>query len=442
VTEITVKGGMLVSPDGERRADLAIDNGRVVAVGRLEPRGQVVDATGLVVLPGMVDTHVHLMDPGQTEREDFPTGTRAAAARGVTTIVEHTHASPIRSSAELREKKHHLTGRANVDYGLAAHVWPDKIHEIGELSAQGTALFKIFSCDTHGVPGLDSARMERALAEIARHGGRCLIHNEDQTLTAEAERRLKSDGRLDPGLLIEWRSRKAELVAVASTAAALLGTGAVATFAHVSSPEVLGVIDAFRALGAEIVAEACPQYFALDEPEVHELGALRKFTPPARIRSEDERTAMWGAVRRARFSHFSTDHAPATLEQKTGPDFWGAPFGLPGLDTTLPFLIDAALTGIITMSDVVRLYATAPAARYRLSKGVLTVGADADLVLVDTQATWAVENQDIISKAGWSPFAGRVFRGRVVATYLRGEEIARDGRCHDRRTGRFLQPQA
>lgn len=440
VTTTTIRGGTLVTADDMRRSDLLIADGRIVAVGELAPAGEVIDASGLLVLPGMVDTHVHLMDPGDTDREDFPTGTSAAAARGVTTIVEHTHAHPIRSVGDLLEKRQHLAGRANVDFGLAAHVWPDRIEDMEPLAGEGISFFKIFTCTTHGVPGLDPMTMTRALESVRRADSRCLIHSEDESITLDAERRLRSLGRVDPGLLVEWRSREAELVAVAATAAAVLETGAVATIAHVSNPAVLDVIDAFRRLGADLAAEACPQYFAFDEAEVEAEGALRKFTPPARIRSQMERTAMWEAVRARRFSHFSTDHAPSTLEQKGKPDFWGAPFGLPGLDTTLPFLIDAALSGQISVSDVVRLYATAPAARYRLPKGVIGVGFEADLVLVDPEASWAVGDQDIISKAGWTPYAGRTFRGRVIATYLRGEQIASDGRCHDRRLGHFVRP--
>lgn len=391
-------------------------------------------------MPGMVDTHVHLMDPGDTEREDFIHGTSAAAARGVTTIIEHTHSHPIRSVKDLDDKIGHLAGRANVDFGLAAHVWPDMVGEIAALVEAGVAFFKIFTCHTHGVPGLDTARLATALRSISAVGSRCLVHNEDEALTADAEARLKALGRVDPELLIEWRSREAELVAVASTATILLGAGAVATFAHVSNPAVLDVIDAFRQLGGDIAAEACPQYFAIDENEVAEAGALRKFTPPARIRDEGDRSAMWDAVRLGRFSHFSTDHAPSTLLQKTGTDFWEAPFGLPGLDTTLPFLIDAALAGHLSLSEIVRLYATAPAARYRLPKGVIAIGGDADLVMVDPESTWTVQNKEIISKAGWSPYSGRTFRGRVVATYLRGVEIAKDGACHDLRTGTFIRP--
>jgi dihydroorotase (multifunctional complex type) len=441
MNRLIVKGGTVVSAQGQRRADLIIEEGKVLDVAAIEStQGEVIDATGLLVLPGMVDTHVHLMDPGPTEREDFPTGTNAAAARGVTTIVEHTHAHPVRTTEDLRDKLGHLEGRANVDFGLAAHVWPDAIGGLPDLAADGITFFKIFTCDTHGVPGLDPAELTDALTSIAAADGRTLIHNEDQSLTADAERRLREEGRTDPGLLIEWRSREAEIVAIACTAAAVLTSGARATFAHVSNPTVLDVIDAFRGLGASIAAEACPQYFALDEDEVRREGALRKFTPPARIRSSRERADMWQAVTESRFSFFSTDHAPSTMEQKTKAGFWEAPFGLPGLDTTMPFLIDAALRGRMDLTDVVRLYSTEPARWYRLAKGRLGPGADADFVLVDPEGSWTVEGADVISKAGWSPYAGRTFQGRVVATYLRGVEVARHGRPHDLRRGRFVRP--
>ncbi len=440
MTTMTIKGGTLISASGQSRGDVLIDAGRIVAVGDVETIGDVVNASGQLVMPGMVDTHVHLMDPGETDREDFPFGTRAAAARGVTTIVEHTHSHPVRSPQDLREKRHHLKGRSNVDYGLAAHVWPDRIDQIAGLSAEGISFFKIFTCDTHGVPGLNQESLHAALTAIAAADGRCLIHNEDEELTSEAERSLRAANRVDPALLGEWRSREAELMAVTDSSAVVLDTGAKATFAHVSTREVLDVIDAYRDLGADIVAEACPQYFALDEDEVNEHGALRKFTPPARIRSESERAEMWQAVKDRRFSHFSTDHAPSTIQQKTTGDFWDAPFGLPGLDTTMPFLIDAALSGRMMMSDLVRLYATGPAARYRLPKGVIAEGADADIVLVDPEGSWTVRDEDILSKAGWSPYSGRTFRGQVVTTYLRGEEVARDGSCHDMRTGQFVRP--
>jgi dihydroorotase len=438
--ELVVKGGLVVSPEGRHRADLAISGGRVVAVGDLEVAGTAIDASGLLVLPGMVDTHVHLMDPGPTEREDFPTGTRAAAARGVTTIVEHTHAHPLRRPKDLAEKRSHLDGRSNVDFGLAAHLWPEDIPGMAAMWAAGATFFKMFTCTTHGVPGLDAASVDAALKRLAGFGGRALVHCEDESLTALAEKTLKESGRVDPALLTEWRSREAELVAVAAVSVLALTSEAAVTLAHVSNPMAAGIVSTARRQGADLAAEACPQYFALDESEVIELGPLRKFTPPARITSERDRVAMWNTLGKGAYSHIATDHAPSTLEQKSNGDMWSAPFGLPGLDTTLPYFLDAAFDGRMEVEDVVRLYSAAPARRYGLSprKGALQLGSDADFVLVDPDGLWEVRDEDIHSKAGWSPFTGRVFRGSIVATYLRGRLVAENGRAADERNGLFI----
>lgn len=437
--DLTVKGGLLVLPEGSRIGDLGITDGKIAEVGDLPVAGNVVDAGGLMVFPGMVDTHVHLMDPGPTEREDFPTGTAAASARGVTTIVEHTHAWPVRSPGELAKKLRHLEDRSNIDYGLAAHLWPEDVDGIGALWRAGVTFFKIFTCTTHGVPAVEGDDLLRALDTLASFGGSALVHCEDEQLTRFAETRLRSDGRADAGLLIDWRSRDAEVVAIAGLTALAAMTGAKVNVAHVSSPIGAEIVAEARRRGADVAAEACPQYFAIDEQEVLQHGALRKFTPPARIRSHGERDSMWDTLRSGGFSHFSTDHAPSTLAQKSDGDIWSAPFGLPGLDTTLPFLLDAALTGRIEIETVADLYSRAPARRYGLhGKGSLEAGSDADFVLVDPADRWEVRDADIVSRAGWSPYSGRVFQGSVVATYLRGAEIARSGNPHDARIGRFI----
>jgi dihydroorotase len=438
--DLAIKGGTVVSATLRRLAHVYISDGTVLAVGtdELESR-QVVDATGLLVLPGMVDTHVHLMDPGDTSREDFPTGSAAAAAAGVTTIIEHSHQHPVRNSGDLDAKRAHLEGRSHVDYGLAAHVWPDDIDGLGELWGAGVVFFKIFTCTTHGVPGLVGDTLARALKTIASCGGIALVHAEDETLTTEAERRLRDQGRDDNGLLLEWRSREAELVAVAEVCRIIDDTGVNASIAHVSSSEVAELVVRSRDGGADIGAEACPHYFALREDEVHTQGPLRKFTPPARARTDAETERMWELFRSGAFTHVATDHAPSTLAQKAA-GIWNAPFGLPGLDTTGPFLIDAALRGKIDIEDVVRLYSESPARRYGLypRKGTLNSGSDADVVLVDPEATWQVRDEEVISKAGWTPYRGRTWQGRVRASYSRGELIASERTPTGRTGGTFL----
>ena len=439
--DLLISGGTVVSSTGRARVNVGIVAGRVRYVGPQRPSArEVVDADGLLVMPGGVDTHVHLMDPGSTEREDFPTGTAAAAASGVTTIVEHSHGRPVRTVEDLRAKTDYLRGRSNVDYGLAAHAWPGQADAVGELWRSGVAFFKVFTCTTHGIAGHSAAALRSHLEATALAGAVSLMHCEDESLTESAEALLRADGRDDPGILPDWRNLDAELVAVATAALLVRRAGARAVVAHVSNQEVASYIAAERVRGVRLGAEACPQYFLLRESEVIEHGALRKFTPPARARTDDDERQMWRLLRSGTLTHMSSDHAPATLDQKRGGAFWDVHFGLPGLDSTMAVLLDAASRGHLTHEDVVRVYSEQPAKTYGLwpRKGRLASGADADLVLVDPAASRVLSDRDVISKAGWTPYDGREFMGRVVATYLRGELVAREGRPMRGGSGQFL----
>ncbi len=439
--DLLIAGATLVTPDGRRTANLAIEEGVVRYVGQDVPAAvETVDASGLLVLPGGVDTHVHLMDPGSPEREDFPTGTAAAAAAGVTTVIEHTHGQPVRTVADLTDKLQYLQQRSNVDFGLAAHAWPGQTHDVPALWAAGVAFFKVFTCATHGVPGHDAARLKAHLDATTLTGAVSLLHCEDESLTSAAEDLLREQARADAGLLNDWRNRDAELVAAAVAALLVRRTGARANVAHVSNPEVASYLAAERHRGASLGAEGCPQYFLLREDDVHQHGALRKFTPPARARTDDDEAEMWKLLRSGVLTHMSSDHAPSTLEQKRAGDIWNVHFGLPGLDSTMALLLDAAARGHLSYEDVTRVYSQNPAKLYGLwpRKGRIAPGADADLVLVDPTARRTLRHADVLSKAGWTPFDGREVTGRVVRTYLRGQLVAEQGNPTDARSGRFV----
>jgi dihydroorotase-like cyclic amidohydrolase len=239
-------------------------------------------------MPGMVDVHVHLMDPGDPTRETFPDGSAAAALAGVTTIVEHTHGRPVRTAAELAEKGKYLAGRSYVDFALGAHAWPDLLDEVEGVWRAGAAFIKLFTCATHGVPGLDAALQLDLFRRVAALGAICLVHCENESITASAERRLRSAGRTDGAVVFEWRSREAEQAAIAVTTRLARLTGAEVVVAHVSHGEALGLVTRERAAGARLSAECCPQYLAVLEREVVQELGLRKFTP-ARTRSQRRR---------------------------------------------------------------------------------------------------------------------------------------------------------
>jgi dihydroorotase (multifunctional complex type) len=423
--DLGLEGGIVVAAGGRRRASVYIVDGTVGAVTgeRLSARERF-DASGLLVMPGMVDAHVHFMDPGDASREDFPAGSGAAVRAGVTTVIEHTHAAPVRTPAELQRKASYLSERSHADYGLAAHAWPGEAGAAAEVWRAGAAFVKAFTCTTHGVAGHSPSELQALFQALEPVRGTCLLHCEDESMTAAAEWRLRAQGRSDGLLLPEWRSPEAEEAAVAVAAVlARQAPGVRAVLAHASHPAVL---DLAR---PTMTIESCPQYLTLRETEVAELGGLRKFTPPARARTEEDIEAMWTAVSGGGVDYIASDHAPATREQKVSGSIWDCHFGIPGVDTTFSVLLDAAARGLLTYEQVVSLYSTRPAEIYGLRrKGRLEPGMDGDVVVVDPAAVWHVQDSDVLSKAGWTPFAGRTLRGRAVRTYLRGSLAAAAGK--------------
>jgi dihydroorotase (multifunctional complex type) len=425
-----ITNATIVGPRGRYRGTIAISDEKVAGI-LAEPSGnadRTIDAEGLVTLPGMVDQHVHFMDPGDTTREDFIHGSGAAAVGGVTTVVEHTHSNPVLTAEDLREKREYLKDRSLVDFGLMAHVFPDTIKYVPDLWEDGVAILKVFTCTTHGVPGLlpdDVLRLFRSLSDI---GARALVHCEDEFITEDNEERLRAALRNDYGVIPEWRSTEAELVAVNTVALLARLTGANITIAHASQPSVIDLVRRERELNATLSIESCPQYFYLNAGDVREHGPTRKFTPPAREVPAGE--LMWERLARGEIDLISTDHAPSTLDQKFGSDIWDCPFGLPGVETTLIMLLNAVAEGKLSLERLVQTYSETPARLLGLypHKGAIRAGSDADIVLVDAEQEHVLNNEDIISKAGWTPFDGQRVQGRPVMTMLRGRVVAENGK--------------
>ena len=248
----------------------------------------------------MIDGHVHFQDPGDSSREDFISGSSAAAVGGVTTVIEHTHSYPVRNTRFLQEKIAHLQNRSLVDFGLGAHVWPEDIPQVEGLWRAGLQFFKIFTCNTHGVPAILAGRMLEFFQSLARFEGLCLVHCEDEFITADNEASLRKLGRKDYGILSQWRSQEAEQVAANTVALLARLTGAPTIIAHISHPEVLDIVARERQEGTRLWAESCPHYFYLSEEDILKHGPYRKCTPPVRSKSQAARLPTFPVITRPR----------------------------------------------------------------------------------------------------------------------------------------------
>jgi dihydroorotase (multifunctional complex type) len=440
--DLGIEGGTLVNSSGQERKNVYLQDGLVANVTSDHHQARHCrDATDLFVLPGMIDGHVHFQDPGDSDREDFVTGSGSAAVGGVTTVIEHTHSHPVRGLPFLQEKIAHTHDRSLIDYGLAAHVWPEDISRVEELWRAGLQFFKVFTCNTHGIPAILPGSMLQLFQVVAGCDALCLVHCEDEFITAESEERLRQEGRKDYGILREWRSREAEQVASSTVSLLARITGARTVIAHVSHPQVLDLVARDRQAGARLWVESCPQYFYFSEEDVLQHGPFRKFTPPARSKEDGE--ALWGRLGTGEITHVSSDHAPSTVSQKEEglENIWGCHFGLPGTQTALTMLLNGVSQGRISLEMVVQLVCENPAHLYGMwpRKGNLEVGADADLVLVDMSQSVTLKNDQMHSKAGWTPYDGMAVQGVPVATYVGGSLVASEGQIvADPGVGKFL----
>ncbi|MFQ5857245.1 MAG: dihydroorotase family protein [Anaerolineae bacterium] len=431
--DLVIRDAIIVSPQGRTRGDLLVSGGRVagIATSGTGEGSEVVAASGLYLLPGGVDPHVHMMDPGLTEREDFTTGTGAAAVGGVTTVVEHHRSLPFVVNAEiLREKATYLADRGLIDYALFGGGHPDNIEQLRPMWEAGATAFKLFTCNLHGAPAVLPDKMLELFRQVAAFDGLCLVHAEDEFITRANEERLKAAGRKDFRVVPEWRTREAEQVAVNTTALLARMTGCRVIIAHASHPEVCDLVSRERALGAKLWVESCPQYFHLSEDEIDQRGPWHKFTPPARDRaSADE---MWGRLEAGDVDMICADHAPATQADKAQglEDIWDCSFGLPGVETVLSLMLTGVNEGRVSLERLVAARSQVPAQVYGLwpRKGNLSLGADADFVLVDLEAEKTLRDDDVVSKVGWTPFAGRKVKGLPVKTFVRGRLVAEDGK--------------
>lgn len=444
--DLVVRNGRVVDAGGVRVRSLGVSDGHIAAAaepgedlaGRTE-----IDAGGKLVLPGFVDAHVHLREPGLTHKEDFASGTRAAAAGGVTTLMVMPTDDPwTASGAEFERKRELARNRSYVDFALQAAVGPGAgAVEIEELARLGAISFEIFLAG--GRPEFlveDDADLLRILLSIRAVDGVAGVTPGSPGIIAAATAEHR---RVVPGTLRAFAASRppiSEAVGIAKVLALAAETGARIHLRQVSCAQSVDILKRFVDHD-RISSEVTPHNLVLTEEDAQRLGCLGTVIPP--LRSKTDVQALQNAARAGVIDMVATDHAPHLIEEKEQgrTDIWKAPPGFPGLQTWCLMMLDLADRKVLAIEDLARLCAAEPARRFGLfpRKGSLTPGADADIIVVDPEAFTEIRNEDQYSKAGFTPFAGRRVRGRIDCVLLRGRIVARGGRTIGDPGGRFLR---
>lgn len=446
-----VAGGTVATDYGVFPADLLIEGELVASIadpGSSDSADEVIDATGLIVMPGAIDPHAHFEDPGHTEREDFTTGTMAAAAGGITTVIEHPLTyPPVTTAALYREKREMAKEKVVVDFGLWGALTAPSLPEIREQWREGAMGFKAFMPFSEpAYPHVTDAEFLAGMHEVAAVEGLVLVHAENDSLLQAGLARMQDEGRCDPMAHHESRPPFIEEEAVHRALFLAAHAGVRIQIVHVSSPVSAKLVRQAKDEGRPASMEICPHHLLLDLDDLVRLGPYGRCAPALRDRPLVEE--LWRFVLDGTADSLVSDHCAYTLEEKEPgwEDIFAAPLGCQVMQETVPLVLDEAFHRRGMRLDAFVRFASTNAARIvglYPRKGSLLPGADADVVLVDLDAEWTVDAKaQQFSKNPWSPFEGRKARSKIVRTLVRGDSVYAEGEIlAEPGFGKFLSSQ-
>lgn len=432
-----IRGGRVVTAGGERLADVLVDGEKIVETGPdLRGDGQVLDADGLLVLPGVVDPHTHLLLDTGTARtaDDFSSGSASAAAGGVTTYLDFAPQLRTQTFMEaLQARRELIDGQSYVDYGLhlnITHLPPTWERDLAHLVEAGVTSAKIYTTYRDTIFYADDWTWYRLMQRSGQAGLLVQVHAENdaivegmaQLLIEEDKRSLRYHGAARPGA--------AEAEAVARGLLFSRVTGSPVYFVHLSTPLAVDLVGEARQRGVPAIAETCPHYLILDDSRYCQSDAARYvMTPP--LRDAGSVAQLWERLQHGDIQSIGSDHCGFSLAEREGiDDFTRVSPGIPGVETSLVLLYSYGVeTKRLTLPDMVRLLCTNPARIFGLwpRKGDLAPGFDADIVLLDPRPQRVLSAAELHSRAGFSPYEGLTLTGRVKTTIVRGQIVYHDG---------------
>lgn len=402
---------------------LAIENGKIFKIGKetqMPKADEKINLRNLLVLPGLIDVHVHLRDEGKAYKEDFYTGTAAAAVGGMTTVLDMPNNAPVTMSAEALKNRMQIAERKIlVNVGFYSE-FPTDLHEVKDITAQGAVGFKLFmACQVGGLNLDDDNALQKAFRKVGELGVPVAVHAEDKALLMANEERLKRANRHGVAAFLRAHSEHVELKAIERLLKINAQTDAQLHFCHITTEEGLSAVIEAKKSGRNVTCEVTPQHLLLSNTDFEHYGLMLTMMPPLRSKSHIE--ALWKGISHGWVDILGSDHAPHALNEKSASSVWDVKVGIPGLETTLPLMLTMVRKNRISLAHVIRLLSEKPAEIFNLKdRGRLELGQKADLTIVDFNLKFKIDASKFQSKAKYSPFNGWKVQGRPVKTFVNG----------------------
>jgi len=428
--DLILSNAKIYTPKGVVEAGLAIDNGRIVKIAKetnLPQASEKLDMKGKMVLPGLIDPHVHLRDQQLAYKEDFFTGTSSAAAGGVTLVIDMPNNKPVTMSvSSLRERMKLAENRVVVN--IAFHsAFPENLEEVQGIVEQGAVAFKLYlSQEVGGLNIDDDDALLWAFSKVQDMKVPVSVHPEDRETIETVKKKMQQAGRKDIEAYLKTHSVEAELKAIRRITQLAKKTSLQIHFCHLSSAKGLRAVLTAKKMGLPITCEATPHHLLLSSEHLKRCKTVALTDPP--LRTERDVETLWNALRQRLIDTVASDHAPHTIEEKEAESVWEVSPGIPGLETTLPLLLTQVNGGRLTLPTLIEVTSKRPAEIFHLrDRGSLAEGCYADLVVVDMKREYRIDSSQFHSKAKYSPFDGWRVKGKPMKTFVKGRLVMDDG---------------
>jgi dihydroorotase (multifunctional complex type) len=409
---------------------IAIEEGKIFKIGKetqMPNADQKTNLKNLLVLPGLIDEHVHLRDEGKAYKEDFQTGTAAGAAGGFTTVLDMPNNEPVTMSLEtLRNRMAIAERKVLVNVGFYSE-FPKKLAEAKDIISEGAVGFKLFmGCQIGGLNIDDDQALHDGFKEVAEVNVPLAVHAEDKALLTKNEGKLKQAKKCNTAAFQEAHSETVELKAIERLLKISAQTDVRLHFCHVSTEEGLNAIIEAKKSGRKVTCEVTPNHLLLSTADLEHYGQLLIMAPP--LRSKNHIEALWKGLEAGWIDALGSDHAPHALSEKSASSVWNVKVGVPCLETTLPLILTLVKKNRLSLAQAVQLLGEKPAEIYGLNdRGRLEQGKNADLTVVDFNRKFKIEASKFKSKAKYSPYDGWEVQGKPVKTFVNGLLVFDEG---------------